>query len=190
MKKYLVFVLIALLMGAPLTRRSAHADNIDLVKLQKEEEARKKKLKKTGVPAVVVTNETLKKYETKTDKEKEGGQEGADGTVKTEATVQAKPPKIDPIQTQEYWQNLKKEFEQKMTELKTKIEKDRSEYNRLFTQHLITDLPLEKANLKKQLDNLAATLKDDEETLKRVEEEFELLPEKARKAGVPAGWLR
>lgn len=191
MKKYLVFILIALLMGAPLARRLVYADKIDLVKLQKEEEERKKKLKKAGAPGTVITNETLKQYETQ--KDKEAGQEGEESIVKTDATVQAgqeKPPKIDPIQTQEYWQKLRKEFEQTITDLKAKIEKDQSEYNRLFTQHLMNDLPLEKANLKKQLDNLTASLKDDKETLKRVEEEFELLPEKARKAGVPPGWLR
>jgi len=193
MKKCLVFILIALLMGAPLTRRLAYADKIDLVKLQKEEEERKKKLKKTGAPGTVITNETLKQYETPKDKEKEAGQEGEEGIVKTDATVQtgqAKPAKIDPIQTQEYWQKLRIEFEQKITDLKAKIDQDQSEYNRLFTQHLMNDLPLEKANLKKQLDNMIASLKNDKETLKRVEEEFELLPEKARKAGVPPGWLR
>ena len=52
------------------------------------------------------------------------------------------------------------------------------------------DLPLQKTALKDQIDQKAGDIARKRSRLTDLQRELNRLPEKARKAGVPAGWVR
>jgi hypothetical protein len=188
LKKIFVFPVIFLLFFTLSTPWLDAQDDerTDLVKLKKEEEERRKKLKEQNKKSVVITNETLKQYEDKT--KKNDGKKKPDVKNKTEKPE--KPQKIDPMKTKEYWQKLKHDLEKRINDLKVKVEANQLELNRLTTEHLIMDLPLEKGQLKKQKDEMQRLLEGQKASLTQLQAEYDSLSEKARKAGVPPGWLR
>jgi hypothetical protein len=184
MKKSFLLPVIAVLIlgiGAPKTR--LFADEVDLVKLKKQEEERQKKLKEQNKKTVVITNKTLSRY----------GEPAKTNDTKNKPDEQKKaeePEKVDPIKTKEYWQKLKNGLETRIKELKEKLAENQLELNRLTTEHFIMDLPIEKQKIKEQKENMQQIVEGQKATLKKLQEEFDALPEKARQAGVPYGWIR
>lgn len=162
------------------------AQEIDLVKLKKEEEERRKKLKEQKKKSVVVTNETLKQYE---DETKKGDKKKTPAKTKKPVTPVV-PKKEDPKKTKEYWQKLKNDLEQRISDLKKHIEAAQLKLNHLTTEHLINDMPGEKEKLLKQKQDTQRLLEGQKALLVQLEADLDALSEKARKAGVPPGWLR
>lgn len=160
---------------------------VDLAKLKKEEDERRKKLKEQNKKSIVITNETLGKYGEK--KEDENAQSTAP-KVQNVSNEPQDPGKIPPEQTKEYWQKLKNDLEIKINEFKVKISNEQSDLNRLNTEYLIVDLPLEKAALKNEIDKLTEMLRVDNISLNSLQADYDALPEKARRAGIPPGWIR
>ncbi len=194
MKKFIYLFISIFLLSASLATVSqpVHGQQIDLVKLKKEEEERRKKLKESDHKEVVITNETLKKYGTKkkTDEKNQSTALSSGDSQDTQESKENKSKMPDPQTTREYWQNLKNTLETRLKELKVQVEKDQLEFNRLFTQHLIMDIPLEKQRLKKEMDDMGKQLEMNKKRLESAQKDYDMLPEKARKAGVPPGWIR
>lgn len=187
MKKLGLLTIFFLVFNLTTAALNPHAQEIDLVKLKKEEEERRKKLEKQKKKkTVVITNETLKQY----GERKKTSDSTKKPDVKSNPDASQKPEKVDPMQTKEYWQNLKKNLEKQIRELTQQIEIDQLELNRLSTEYLINDLPLEKQAIKERKDELARLLESQKKRLKGLQAEYDSLPEKARKAGIPPGWLR
>jgi len=187
MKKFfLIPVIAALILNLALPKTNLFADEVNLVKLKKQEEERRKKIKEQNKKTVVVTNKTLNKY----------GEPAQKKDTKNKSAEQKKiekpeePEKVDPLKTKEYWQKLKNGLETRIKKLKDEIEKNQLELNRITTRHFIMDLPLEKQKIKEQKDSMEKLVEGLKATLKKVQAEFDALPEKARKAGVPYGWIR
>lgn len=178
-----IFFLIFSLITPNLT---LHSQEVDLVKLKKEEEERRKKLAQQKKKTVVITNETLKQYDDPAKK----NDDKKKPAVKKKPQSSKLPEKVDPKNTKEYWQKLKNDLENTIKELKLKIAENQLELNRLNTQYLIMDLPLEKQRIKEEKDKLAQLLEYEKKMLKDKQAELDALPEKARKAGAPPGWLR
>lgn len=154
--------------------------DIDLVKLQKQEKARRKN---TPPSRFVVNNYNVGTI---------GGKKYSLCQVKVYPEVIYKErikPK-DPKKTFEYWQRLKNELESQIEKVESKIEKEQLELNKVFSDWLIMDLPYEKDKLRDQILKLKASLNKDKIKLKRLLKAFENLFERARKASVPLGWLR
>jgi hypothetical protein len=160
---------------------------VDLAKLKKEEDERRKKLKEQNKKSIVITNETLEQYG---EKKKDEKTDPGTPKVKNDVIEPQDPGKIPPEQTKEYWQKLKNDLETKIDEFKTKISNEQSELNRLSTEYLMVDLPLEKAALKKEIDKLTEMLRIDKISLDSLQADYDALPEKARRAGIPPGWIR
>ncbi len=180
-----IFFLIFQFSGQTLCLLSGQ--EVDLAKLKKEEDERRKKLKEQDKKSIVITNETLKKYG---EKKEDVENESSAPKINKAAAEPQKPEKIPPEQTKEYWQKLKIDLETKINELKVKISNEQSEINRLNTEYLIVDLPLEKAALKKEIDKLTEMLRVDNISLNSLQADYDALPEKARRAGIPPGWIR
>jgi hypothetical protein len=62
--------------------------------------------------------------------------------------------------------------------------------NQLVTNYISMNLPLQKIDMKNQIDKLSADLEKDKLKLEGLQKEMDSLPEQARKAGVPPGWVR
>ena len=202
MKKLILFsvFLLAGILSFPGLTAHAQEQESDLVKLKKQEEERRKKLKQ---PGKTITNEDLEKYavpkkkRTAATKSKSGGTTA--GTTKTtKKTGKNKPAPVpkkkvekpDPKQTREYWQHLKNKIETKLAGIKEQVEKDQLELNRLHNALFNAPLPVEEAKLKTQITELTRSLETNKMRLKNIQEEYDSLPEQARKAGVPPGWVR
>jgi hypothetical protein len=183
---FLLPVILLLIFSLSVPEVNLHADEVDLVKLKKQEEERRKKLKEQNKKTVVVTNEILKKY----GESKKKNDTKNKPAVQKRAEEPEKPEKVDPIKTKEYWQKLKNDLENRIKELKDRLEKNQLELNRLTTQYFIMDLPIEKQRIKDHKESMQKIVEGQKATLKQLQAEFDALPEKARKAGVPYGWIR
>ncbi len=195
-----LIVLYLLVMGPVLSLPGPGAstlradEEINLAKIKKEEEERKKQLEKSKKKTVVITNETLKQYETEGENDEEARRKAkaAAAVAKGPETPEKKEvKKADPKQTREYWQKLKADIEKKIVELKAKINKTDLELSGLLRQELSTDMTLqENLELRKKRTTLEEQLKFDKVRLKNLQSQYDSLPEQARKAGVPPGWVR
>jgi predicted nuclease with TOPRIM domain len=65
-----------------------------------------------------------------------------------------------------------------------------NEFNRLSIEFPAEDIITKRATMKDRMDELSKYIPEYEQRLKKLEEELQELEERARKAGVPPGWLR
>ena len=162
------------------------SDKIDLVDLKKKEKLRQKNKKK---PSLVITNDNIGKLKFQNSRysliQVNPGKKSAQGTQQIAALK--KPPRN---KTKEYWQTMKQDLESKIAHLEETVREQQLRLNKLHTDHLIMDLPYQKAALKKQIDQLTPRLNENKQKLKNLKQEMAALPDKARKAGVPPGWIR
>ena len=165
------------------------SSDVNLVELKKQEEERRKKTKKSKA---VVNLDYINKIKSKGEKYSIINIKPSIKPLENEGKDKkdTKQKKRDPQKTEEYWRNLKNNIEKNIIKLEGEIKKQESELNRLRTRHLITDLPLQKRAIKAQMDELLDLLNQNKENLKNLRNELEMLRERARKAGVPPGWIR
>jgi hypothetical protein len=166
--------------------------SVDLVEMKKKEEERRKKLKQSKYK---LNNSNLnsidvpkKKYSfmqvkpnSKTPKTVD-----RDGSKKNPPTTK----KTDPVKTQKYWRELKNQLQNEIVSLNNKINKDQLRLNQLNTDLISMGLPSKRAALKDEISKLSANLDQDRKKLKKLQAELEALYERARKEGIPPGWLR
>ncbi len=168
-------------------------DNIDLVKLKKKEEERRKKLKK---PKFTVNNNNInrikvsnKSYSFIQMEPVEGEEQDKQGKKEPKGKIGKKVPK-DPEKTREYWQNLKNKLEHDLNELKKKVRNDQLRLNKMYSDYYSMSLPFQRINIKDQIDKFSGLLEKNKLMLKNLQKEMDSLADKARKAGVPPGWVR
>ncbi len=164
--------------------------DVDLVKLKKEEEERRKKLKK---PKLTVNNANIntikvpiKKYSFIQMEPVEGDEQEKDKSK----TKEKKKKPIDPKKTREYWQELKKKLEFDIRTLEEKVRNDQLRLNKMYSDYYSMSLPFQRINIKDQIDKFSGLLEEDKLKLQNLKKEMDSLADKARKAGVPPGWIR
>jgi hypothetical protein len=191
--KRLIFLLIPFFIGLTVEGIGS-GDRVNLSELKKKEEERRKKVKKSTYR---VTNHNLnsiqvppKKYAFVQMYTPTGSLAQEQIQDQTAAAAPAAGKKEDRQKTREYWTELKTGLEDEISELNQTLEKDQIELNGLVAQHLSMDLPLQKTALKDQIDQKAGDIATKRSRLTDLQRELNRLPEKARKAGVPAGWVR
>jgi len=168
------------------------ADSVDLVEMKKKEEERRKNLKKskyklnnTNINKVDVPKKKYSFMQVKPDSQPKKNIK-RDNSKKT-APLKAKS---DPIKTQKYWQDLKNQLQNEIISLNEKINNDQLKLNQLNTNLTSMSIPSGRASLKNEIDNLSTNLGQDKKKLKSLQDELEAFFEKARKAGIPPGWIR
>lgn len=169
-----------------------HAQSLDLVALQKKEKERRKKLNLTRLKPgekSITKVEPNKRYSFIQVQGNPGGEQESEED-QSKGTSAATQKEEDPQKKREYWSTMKNRLESQITELEQKIETDQLTINSLTSQHFNMDLPLEKARLKERLDSMTSALEESKQRLTSLRNELNNLADKARKAGVPPGWLR
>jgi predicted RNase H-like nuclease (RuvC/YqgF family) len=162
---------------------------VDLVKLKKKEEERRKNIKKSTYSLNNYNLNTLKVPPKKYGYVELSAGIETNQTEKKEA-IKTTTEKKDPRQEIQYWQDLKKRLQEEISTLKQKVQKDQLQLNQLVTNYISMNLPLQKIDMKNQIDKLSADLEKDKLKLEGLQKEMDSLPEQARKAGVPPGWVR
>lgn len=186
--RYLFLIVLAVFVAHTLVPYG-FADDVDLVKLKKEEETRRKKLQKSKYK---LSNYNL--HRIKVPKKKygfvqlAGEAELLDSEKKQpdNSTVQKK----DPQKEMKYWRDLKNKLEEQIAELSKKVDEDQLHLNQLITNYISMNLPLRKIDLKNQIDKFTADHNKNKLKLESLQNQLNGLPERARKAGVPPGWVR
>jgi hypothetical protein len=120
----------------------------------------------------------------------------ASGSASTEAPKDAASAKSDeakdkgPTKDQAYWSGRKKDLQTKLDSDQTLADALQSRINALNTDFVNRDDPVQRASIDRdrqkansELDRLKKSVQDGKKALSDLDEE-------ARKAGVPAGWLR
>ena len=85
---------------------------------------------------------------------------------------------------------MKRNLESQISQTQETVNEQQLKLNKLHTDHLIMDLPYQKAELKKQINQLTPRLNANKEKLRNLQQELTSLSDKARKAGIPPGWIR
>jgi hypothetical protein len=168
-----------------------HPQEVDLVKLKKKEEERKKKTKKSKH---VLTNDNLDKIEVPKKPyalikvEKKG--KGSDQTGGISTASASSEGEGEGKRTREYWQQEKKKLLDQINDLEVEINKMQDEYNQLMITHPAEDILTKRISMKNRMDELFKLIPEYKQRLENLKKELEALEDRARKAGVPPGWLR
>ena len=161
---------------------------IDLVALKKQEEERRKKISKS------------KQAITDTNVNTVSGSGKSYGFVQMESEGLPVEENISPVfnnenQTDEkkqpdFWKKQQNELETRIAQLKEGINGEQNELNKLWSDFYVKNIPVEQAAIKVQISRLVNQIEQKKLFLSQSETQLEDLYEKARKAGVPPGWLR
>jgi len=193
MRVMLVFLVMCFLGSgvSPLFSKGA----IDLMAMKKEEEARRKKLAKSKLAVndnnVNSVSAGGKQYgfiqmETEGALPEEGKAEGA-----APATTQPKGEmQDDKTKTAEYWKKQQSDLELRMATLRAEIESAQLELNKLWSDFYVKNVAAEQQIIRDQISQKTSEMEQKKLYLSEAEAQLEELYEKARKAGVPPGWLR
>jgi chromosome segregation ATPase len=187
--KSLVFALIFCVFFA--AGPSAFAKGIDLMDLKKKEEERRKNLAKsklavndTNVDKITIAGKRYAFVQMETE-----GQSG-EGEVAAESGVPVAEDKSDVTKQPDFWKTQKNDLEQRIAQLKEEIDSGQSQLNKLWTDFYIKNIATEQNAIKVQIAQLTNQIEQKKVFVSESERQLEELYEKARKAGVPPGWLR
>ena len=161
---------------------------VDLMALKKQEDERRKKLAKskiavndTNVNSVSVGN---KKYGfVQMESDEPGTDEG--GEVRPAGAAKA-----DPTRQPDFWKKQQTDLEQRIAKLKGEIELGQTELNKLWSDFYIKNVASEQEAIRVQIAQLTNQIEQKKLFIGQAEPQLEELFARARKAGVPPGWLR
>jgi hypothetical protein len=162
--------------------------------LAKQEEARRKSVKS---PGKLYTNENLRPDTSSSSEPATPAATAADSTQPTPAAPAATPPKEDdksaadaPKKDEAYWKDRLAQARTALDRSKTFAEALQSRINALTTDFSARSDPAQRAQIERdrqkalaELDRVQQEIKDNTKAITDIQEE-------ARKAGVPAGWVR
>jgi|GEM_PF-570435 len=181
---------------------AASAQEVDLVDLKKKEEKRKKESKKSKY---VVTNENIGnikvpkksygfiKVETKDGKAKSlndqlpSGEAGSPRDARAEGDTTSTGSAKD---ERAYWQELVRHLNIAIRDLETNINKSQTELNGLMLNWYAEDDLKKRKEKKMRLTELQKSIPELQKELAQRKKEMEALEARARKEGIPPGWLR
>jgi hypothetical protein len=184
-------ILAALLAALALFGTAASAQSLGA--LAKQEEARRKSVKS---PGKVYTNDNLRPDSSSTS-EPATPATGADSTQPTPGAPAATPPKEDgktaadaQKKDEAYWKDRLAQARTALDRSKTFADALQSRINALTTDFAARSDPAQRSQIERdrqkalaELDRVQQEIKDNTKAITDVQEE-------ARKAGVPAGWVR
>jgi len=161
---------------------------IDLMALKKQEDERRKKLAKSKVK---VTDSNLNTVSGGANKYGFVQMESDEGpSAEGEPGVEGAPRKDDVTRRPDFWKKQQTDLEQRIAKLREDIEREQSELNRLWSDFYIKNIAAEQEAIRAQIAQLTNQIEQKKLFLSQSETQLEELYEKARKSGVPPGWLR
>ena len=181
-----LFLALCLLFSGAAPRLLGNA--VDLMALKKQEDERRKKAGKSkakvndnNVGSVAAGG---RKYGyVQMEPEEAAAEEGA-GQEKAAAA------KGDVTKQPDYWKKQQTDLEQRIATLKADIDEAQLQLNRLWSDFYVKTVAAEQEAIRAQIAQLTNQIEQKKLFLSQSETQLEELFEKARKAGVPPGWLR
>jgi chromosome segregation ATPase len=163
-------------------------NGIDLMALKKQEDERRKKL---GQAKIKVTDANVNLI-TVGNKKYGFIQMEADGDLQKEklASTAGEEKKNDETMKPDFWKKQQADLEERIAKLREEIDSGQAKLNSLWSDFRIKNIPAEQAAIQDQISQLNGEIEQKKLLLSEAEAQIEALSEKARKAGVPPGWLR
>ncbi len=183
MKLALAFLLVCFLGSAATPVFSG----IDLMALKKQEEERRKKL---GKSKMAVNDNNVNTVFTGGKKYGFVQMESEEAPEAETAAPAAGKRGESPDKQPEYWKKQQDELTGRIDGLKADIEGAQLELNKLWSDFYIKNVASEQQAVREQIAQKTTEMEQKKVFLRQAEEQLEALFEKARKAGVPPGWLR
>lgn len=182
-----LFLALCLLFSGAAPRLLGNA--VDLMALKKQEDERRKKAGKSkakvndnNVGSVAAGG---RKYGyVQMEPEEAAAAEEGEGQKKAEAA------KGDVTKQPDYWKKQQTDLEQRIATLRADIEEAQLQLNRLWSDFYVKTVAAEQEAIRAQIAQLTNQIEQKKLFLSQSETQLEELFEKARKAGVPPGWLR
>lgn len=159
---------------------------IDLIALKKQEEERRKKNPKSKL----TINDTNVNTVSSGGKSYGFVQMESEGTPATETVSTNNENQTDETKQPDFWKKQQIELETRIAELKEGIASEQSELNKLWSDFYVKNIQTEQDAIKVQISQLTNQIEQKKLFLSQSEAQLQELYEKARKAGVPPGWLR
>jgi len=179
----LTFALVAAAVAIPAFSQS-------LAEVARQEEARRKEIKQ---PAKVITNQDLRPGMPVFSQATPNATDAAAGDAAKggdKAAAGGGDTSKDPTKDQKYWADKKKTLQQNLDRDTGYAEALQVRINALTTDFVNRDDPVQKSKIEQdrikalaELERLKKAVEDDKKALVNLDDE-------ARKAGVPAGWVR
>lgn len=162
---------------------------IDLMAMKKQEDERRKKL---GKSKITVTDANVNSISVGNKKygfvqmESDVSAPGEEGPAQPGAAK-----KNDVTKQPDFWKKQQTDLEERIAKLRADIESGQSDLNKLWTDfYLKQSLAAEQEAIRAQISQLTTQIEQKKLFLEQSQTQLEDLFEKARKAGVPPGWLR
>jgi hypothetical protein len=162
---------------------------IDLMAMKKQEDERRKKLAKskvtvtdTNVNSISVGNKKYGFVQMESDVAAKEGEDAAQpGAAK----------KNDVTQQPDFWKKQQTDLEARIAKLKSEIELGQTDLNKLWSDFYIKQsMAAEQEAIRVQISQLTTQIEQKKLFLDQSQAQLDDLFERARKAGVPPGWLR
>lgn len=163
-------------------------NGIDLMAMKKQEDARRKNLAKSKL-AVNDNNVNSISVGSK----KYGFVQMESDEPLAEETAEPTPGKDareDAAKQPDFWKKQQSDLEERMAKLKEDIDLGQSQLNKLWSDFYIKNIPAEQDAIRVQISQLTNQIEQKKLFLSQSETQLDELYERARKAGVPPGWLR
>ena len=198
MKRISVITIVAVLAFAPRATAQTSATSPSsrpLADVVKDEEARRKAVKK---PAKVYTNGSLRPVAGDAGAAAApSGAPSAAGSGKATPSGNASPAAPTtrvtdgpPKQDQAYWQGRIKEARDQVARSQMFADSLQTRINSLWADFTARDNPIEKAKLEQDRNAALAELEKVKKEIEEQQKKITAVEDEARRAGVPAGWLR
>jgi hypothetical protein len=164
---------------------------IDLVALKKQEEERRKKISKSK-QAINDTNVHVITSGGKSYGFVQMESEGPPAEEKKSVVPnnENKENKTDETKQPEFWKKQQVELETRIAQLKETLDSDQLQLNKLWSDFYIKNIPAEQDAIRVEISQLTGQIEQNKLSLSQSETALEDLSERARKAGIPPGWLR
>jgi len=180
---FFVFLLVVAVTATP-----AFSQTVNLAELKKNEDERRKKAEKSKYS---VSDENLNSIEIQKKPHSLIHLQG-EGESREETMITAAPvaPPSDENNTEEFWRSQKKEIDERIAAFKSSAKELQSQLNQLWTDFYQAENEDQQKDLQARIDQMGQQLEDTRLTVAHSEKELADFMERARKAGVPPGWLR
>ncbi|HUU04771.1 MAG TPA: hypothetical protein VMZ49_02720 [Patescibacteria group bacterium] len=184
--KIALFALLVCFIGAGLA--PVFSNGIDLVAMKKQEEERRKKNAKSKL---AVNDSNINSVSVAGKKygfvQLESDEPLADEAL---APLPGKDKKEDVSKQPDFWKKQQSDLQERIAKLKEDIDREQLDLNKLWSDFYIKSIQAEQDAIKVQISQLTNQIEQKKLFLSQSETQLEDLYEKARKAGVPPGWLR
>jgi len=161
---------------------------IDLMALKKQEDERRKKLAKskitvtdTNVNSISVGNKKYGFVQMEPDVALQEGEGPAQPAAAKKNDVTKQP---------DFWKKQQTDLEERIAKLTAEIESGQTDLNKLWSDFYIKNVASEQEAIRAQIAQLTTQIEQKKLFLDQSQTQLDDLSERARKAGVPPGWLR